>query len=68
MTDPPSRFGGRATEQEHTFSNPLSFKYELPNWLVLNFGWHNAHHLRPTVPGIAYLPTTRNKSATVLTR
>lgn len=47
---PPSRFGGRATEQEHTFSNPLSFKYELPNWLVLNFGWHNAHHLRPTVP------------------
>lgn len=47
---PPSRFGGRATEQQHTFSNPLSFKYALPNWLVLNFGWHNAHHHRPTVP------------------
>lgn len=46
----PSRFGGRATEQEHTFSNPISFKYTLPNWLVLNFGFHNAHHKRPTVP------------------
>lgn len=48
--NPPSRFGGRATEQAHTFSNPLSFRHDLPNWLVLNFGFHNAHHLRPTVP------------------
>jgi fatty acid desaturase len=48
--DAPSRFGGRATEQAHTFSNPISFRYDLPNWLVLNFGWHNAHHKRPTVP------------------
>ncbi len=46
----PSRFGGRTTEQAHTFSNPISFRYDLPNWLVLNFGFHNAHHLRPTVP------------------
>jgi fatty acid desaturase len=46
----PSRFGGRATEQAHTFSNPLSWKYEKLNWLTLNFGWHNAHHARPTVP------------------
>ncbi len=46
----PSRFGGRETEQQHTFSNPLSFKYNWPNWLVLNFGFHNAHHKRPTVP------------------
>jgi fatty acid desaturase len=46
----PSRFGGRATEQAHTFSNPISFGRDLPNWLVLNFGFHNAHHLRPTVP------------------
>jgi fatty acid desaturase len=45
-----SRFGGRATEQEHTFSNPLSFRHEWVNWLTLNFGWHNAHHARPTVP------------------
>ncbi len=48
--DAPSRFGGRKTEQQHTFSNPISFRHGLPNWLVLNFGFHNAHHLRPTVP------------------
>jgi fatty acid desaturase len=46
----PSRFGGRKTEQLHTFSNPLSFQHDLPNWLVLNFGFHNAHHHRPTLP------------------
>jgi fatty acid desaturase len=46
----PSRFGGRATEQSHTFSNPLSWKHEKLNWLNLNFGWHNAHHARPTLP------------------
>ena len=37
-------------EQEHTFSNVLSWRYEWPNWLVLNFGYHNAHHARPTTP------------------
>ncbi len=47
--NPPSRFGGRATEQEHTFSCPLSLRWEQLNWLVLNFGFHNAHHARPTV-------------------
>jgi omega-6 fatty acid desaturase (delta-12 desaturase) len=48
--DSPSRFGGRATEQLHTFSVPISMKYVPLNWLSLNFGFHNAHHLRPTVP------------------
>lgn len=47
---PPSRFGGRATEQEHTFSCPISLRCVWLNWLVLNFGFHNAHHSRPTVP------------------
>lgn len=47
---PPSRFGGRATEQEHTFSCPISSRFEKLNWLTLNFGFHNAHHARPTVP------------------
>jgi len=47
---PPSRFGGRATEQNHTFSCPLSLRFIPLNWLVLNFGFHNAHHARPTVP------------------
>jgi fatty acid desaturase len=50
VDNPPSRFGGRATEQAHTFSNPLCFSRDWPNWLVLTFGFHNAHHLRPTVP------------------
>jgi fatty acid desaturase len=48
--NPPSRFGGRESEQQHTFSNPLSMKYDWINWLTLNFGFHNAHHARPTVP------------------
>jgi fatty acid desaturase len=48
--DAPSRFGGRATEQAHTFSNPECLKYDWPNWFTLCFGFHNAHHLRPTVP------------------
>ncbi len=47
---PESRFGGRKTEQSHTFSNPVSLKYEKLNWFFLNFGFHNAHHARPTVP------------------
>ncbi|NND44751.1 MAG: fatty acid desaturase, partial [Xanthomonadales bacterium] len=46
----PSRFGGRKTEQAHTFSNPISWRHDWLNWLTLNFGWHNAHHARPTVP------------------
>ena len=45
-----SRYGGRKTEQLHTFSNPASLSYDLPNWFTLCFGFHNAHHLRPTVP------------------
>jgi fatty acid desaturase len=48
--DAPSKNGGREMEQARTFSNPISFKFTLPNWLVLNFGFHNAHHKRPTVP------------------
>ena len=50
VDDPPSRFGGRKTEQAHTFSNPECLKYDWPNWFTLCFGYHNAHHKRPTVP------------------
>jgi len=50
VENPPSRFGGRETEQQHTFSNPLSLQYDWINWVTLNFGFHNAHHARPTVP------------------
>jgi fatty acid desaturase len=37
-------------EQEHTFSNPHSLRYERLNWLTLNFGFHNAHHAQMTTP------------------
>ena len=47
---PELRYGGRETEQQHTFSNPESLRWDWPNWLTLCFGFHNAHHLRPTVP------------------
>jgi fatty acid desaturase len=48
--DAPSRFGGRATEQAHTFSNPECLRWDWPNYFTLCFGFHNAHHKRPTVP------------------
>ncbi len=45
---PGPRKGDFAFEEEHTFSNPLSLRYERLNWFTLNFGFHNAHHARPT--------------------
>lgn len=48
--DPSPHKGDRDWEQLHTFSNPLSLRHEKVNWLVLNFGFHNAHHTRPTLP------------------
>ena len=36
-------------ERQNTFSNPLGNSVLL-NLLVLNFGYHNAHHERPTAP------------------
>jgi fatty acid desaturase len=42
--------GDRAYEQSHTFSNPVSLRYPWLNLLTLNFGYHNAHHARPTAP------------------
>ncbi|MDH4108111.1 MAG: fatty acid desaturase [Gammaproteobacteria bacterium] len=44
------RKGNFEWEQEHTFSNPQSFRHELPNWFTLNFGFHNAHHADTAVP------------------
>jgi fatty acid desaturase len=37
-------------EYENTFSNLLSERWWLLNLLVLNFPYHNAHHVRPGVP------------------
>ena len=42
--------GDKAWEQAHTFSNPLSLRFLPCNWLILNFGFHNAHHADPGVP------------------
>jgi fatty acid desaturase len=42
--------GDKQWEQEHTFSVPLSLRHDWINWLTLNFGFHNAHHSRPTTP------------------
>jgi len=42
--------GDKQWEQEHTFSVPLSLRHDWLNWLTLNFGFHNAHHSRPTTP------------------
>lgn len=47
---PGPRKGDMVWEQAHTFSVPLSLQYDAFNWLVLNFGYHNAHHAKPTVP------------------
>lgn len=41
--EPPHK-GDAAWEQEHTFSNPLSLRRPWLNLIVLNFGYHNAHH------------------------
>jgi fatty acid desaturase len=40
----------RDYEHRNTFSNPVSLRYPWLNLLTLNFGYHNAHHVRPTAP------------------
>lgn len=40
----------RAYEDSNTYSNLVSLRYPWLNLVTLNFGYHNAHHLRPTAP------------------
>jgi fatty acid desaturase len=40
----------RAYEQDNTYSNLVSTRYPWLNLLILNFGFHNAHHQRASVP------------------
>ena len=40
----------RAYEQRHTYSNLVSTRQPWLNVLTLNFGYHNAHHERASVP------------------
>ncbi|SEO54921.1 Fatty acid desaturase [Nitrosovibrio sp. Nv6] len=49
-SDPIKRRGDRDYEQAHTFSNLISTRYPWLNLITLNFGYHNAHHSRPTAP------------------
>lgn len=42
--------GNKEWEQDHTFSNVFSMRYPLLNLLVLNFGYHNAHHADVQLP------------------
>ena len=46
----PPHKGDAEWEQAHTFSNPISLRYPKLNWLVLNFGYHNAHHADMNMP------------------
>ena len=46
----PPHKGDIEWEQEHTFSNPVSLRFPGLNWLVLNFGYHNAHHKDMNLP------------------
>jgi fatty acid desaturase len=39
-----------AYEQQNTYSNLVSMRHPWLNLLVLNFGYHNAHHRRASVP------------------
>lgn len=55
-----SRRGDRAYEHAHTFSNPVSVARPWLNLVTLNFGYHNAHHARPTAPWHA-LPALHNE-------
>jgi len=40
----------REYEHSNTFSNLFSTRYPWLNLLTLNFGYHNAHHLKPNAP------------------
>jgi fatty acid desaturase len=41
---------GREFEQENTFTFPVAYRWTPLNLLILNFGFHNAHHAMPTCP------------------
>jgi fatty acid desaturase len=46
----PVRTRDRTYEQDNTYSNLVSTRYPWLNLLILNFGFHNAHHQRASVP------------------
>jgi fatty acid desaturase len=46
----PKREPDRVFEQRNTFSFPVARRYTFLNLLILNFGFHNAHHAVMTCP------------------
>ncbi|MBS3803677.1 MAG: fatty acid desaturase [Oleiphilaceae bacterium] len=42
--------GDRDYENHNTYSNLISRRWPVLNLLVLNFCYHNAHHVKPTLP------------------
>lgn len=44
---------GFAYEQRNTFSFPVAKRFRFLNLLLLNFGFHNAHHAAPNCPWYA---------------
>jgi fatty acid desaturase len=51
--EPPGPGRDRHYEQRNTYSNLISRRWPWLNLLTLNFGYHNAHHERPTAPWYA---------------
>jgi fatty acid desaturase len=47
---PPLQSRDHAYEQANTYSNLISVRFPWLNLLTLNFGYHNAHHQRASVP------------------
>lgn len=47
---PADKVRDRAYEQANTFSDIVGLSHPLLNLFWLNFGYHNAHHERPTMP------------------
>ena len=47
---PADKVRDRAYEQANTYSDIFSLDSTLLNLILLNFGYHNAHHERPTAP------------------
>lgn len=47
---PDDRLRDAAYEFDNTFSNLVSVRWPALNLLLLNFSYHNAHHVKPVVP------------------
>lgn len=46
----PSPPKGKSYEQENTFSFPVAYRLKFLNVIILNFGFHSAHHAMPGCP------------------